>query len=136
MRGSGRSISRSESSIQAVCTIASPSALTEDHLRRVTFPIVVRTRHQSTSGTPPRGESSQRFPGVFGPFAFRPDGKVLVGIADNWRRMVAVDLATGRVLWTTADLPGEPPRYSTIHFSPDGSTLLTDRDYGAIADLG
>jgi len=71
------------------------------------------------------------FPGVFGPFAFRPDGKVLVGIADNWRRMVAVDLATGRVLWTTADLPGEPARYGTIHFSPDGSTLLTERDYGS-----
>ena len=55
------------------------------------------------------------FPGVFGPFAFRPDGKVLVGIADNWRRMVAVDLATGRVLWTTADLPGEPGvRYDSL----------------------
>ncbi len=71
------------------------------------------------------------FPGVFGPFAFRPDGKVLVGIADNWRRMVAVDLATGRVLWTTADLPGEPARFRPIHFSPDGSTLLTERDYGS-----
>ncbi len=71
------------------------------------------------------------FPGVFGPFAFRPDGKVLVGVADNWRRMVAVDLATGRVLWTTADLPGEPAAYSTIRFSPDGSTLLTERGYGS-----
>ena len=35
------------------------------------------------------------FPGVFGPFAFRPDGKVLVGIADNWRRMVAVEPGYG-----------------------------------------
>ena len=83
VRGSGRSISRSGSSIPAVCTIGSPSALTEDHLQRVTFPIIVRTRHQSTSGIPPRAESSQLFPGVFGSFVFRPDGKVLFGIADN-----------------------------------------------------
>ena len=75
------------------------------------------------------GRKLSSLPGAFAPFAFRPDGKVLVGIADNWRRMVAVDLPTRRVLWRTADLPAEPGR--AIHFSPDGSTLFADRDYGS-----
>ena len=48
---------------------------------------------------------------------------------------MAVDLATGRVLWTTADLPGEPGR--AIHFSPDGSTLSCgSRDYETQAEYG
>ena len=92
----GRSISRSDSSIKAIGTIASPSALTEDHLRRVTFHIPIRTRHQSTSGTLPRGESSPRSPGAFGPFAFQPDGKVLVAHTDE-QHILAIDLVTGRV---------------------------------------
>ena len=78
------------------------------------------------------GRKLSSLPGAFAPFAFRPDGKVLVAHRGQWRRMVAVDLATGRVLWTTADLPGEPGR--AIHFSPDGSTLLADRDYGSSRD--
>jgi WD40 repeat protein/tetratricopeptide (TPR) repeat protein len=75
------------------------------------------------------GRKLSTLPGAFAPFAFRPDGKVLVGIAENWRRMVAVDLPTGRVLWTTADLPGGPGM--AIYFRPDGSTLLAERDYGS-----
>ena len=42
---------------------------------------------------------------------------------------MAVDLATGRVLWTSPDLPGEPGR--GIDFSPDGSTLLWSRSLTA-----
>ena len=67
-------------------------------------------------------------PGVFGPFAFRPDGQALVGTADNGRRMVAVDVTTGRVLWTTKELPGEPGTQEMLCFSPDGSTLFLDRN--------
>src|SRR5262249_25756133 len=75
------------------------------------------------------GRKLSSFPVAFAPFAFRPDGKVLVASSGNSRRMVAVDLASGRLLWTTADLPGEPGNW--IQFSPDGSTLFVDRDYGS-----
>ncbi len=56
------------------------------------------------------GRKLSSFPGAFAPFAFRPDGKVLVAHADKRRRMVAIDLVTGRVLWTTSELPGESGR--------------------------
>ena len=42
--------------------MTSPSAPTEDRLRRVSFPVIVRSQRPSTSGTPPRGESSPRCP--------------------------------------------------------------------------
>src|SRR5262249_27926533 len=44
------------------------------------------------------GRRLSSLPGAFAPFAFRPDGKVLVATADKLRRMVAVDLATARVV--------------------------------------
>ena len=113
MRGSGRSISRSESSIPAVCNHL---AFSPDGRSFATSYLP----HNRANATPidlwdtASGRKLSSLPGAFAPFAFRPDGKVLVGIADNWRRMVAVDLATGRVLWTTADLPGEPGRCDSL----------------------
>jgi WD40 repeat protein/tetratricopeptide (TPR) repeat protein len=62
--------------------------------------------------------------GAFAPFAFRPDGKVLIAYADR-SRLVAMELATERVLWTTPSLPG--PLASAIDFSADGSTILAHR---------
>ena len=62
--------------------------------------------------------------GAFAPFAFRPDGKVLIAYTDAWR-MAAIDLITERVLWTTSRLPGEWGE--SIDFSPDGSTVFASR---------
>ena len=42
--------------------------------------------------------------------------------------MVAVELATRRVLWTTKELPGEPGAQEMLCFSPDGSTLFLVRN--------
>jgi serine/threonine protein kinase/WD40 repeat protein/tetratricopeptide (TPR) repeat protein len=63
-------------------------------------------------------------PGTFAPFAFRPDGQVLVAYADA-RRLVALEVVTRRVLWTTPPLPGDSGE--RIGFSSDGSTVLASR---------
>ena len=63
--------------------------------------------------------------GIFAPIAFRRDGRVLVATTADQGRMLAVDLATGGVLWTTPKLPGTWGRM--IDFSPDGTTVLADR---------
>src|SRR5262249_14623099 len=58
------------------------------------------------------------------PLAFRRDGKVLLAYADAWR-MVALDMATRQILWTSPHLPGELGE--KIDFSPDGSTVFASR---------
>jgi serine/threonine protein kinase/WD40 repeat protein/tetratricopeptide (TPR) repeat protein len=70
------------------------------------------------------GRKLSSLPGTFAPFAFRPDGKVLFAYADAWR-MLALDLVTGRVLWTTPRLPGDWGE--RIAVSPDGSTAFASR---------
>jgi WD40 repeat protein/tetratricopeptide (TPR) repeat protein len=61
---------------------------------------------------------------VFAPFVFRPDGKVMFAEAEP-RGVLAIELATERVLWTTSALPGESP--FAIDSSSDGSTVLAHR---------
>ncbi len=66
--------------------------------------------------------------GAFAPFVFGRDGKVLFACADS-RRIVAVDLATGRVLWKTGALPGQfNQRFDISH---EGSTVYVERDDGS-----
>ena len=79
VRGSGRSINRSESSIQAIGTIVSPSALTEDRLPRAIFLMTHSNATTIDLWDTASGRKLSTFRGVFAPFAFRPDGKVLVG---------------------------------------------------------
>jgi serine/threonine protein kinase/WD40 repeat protein len=67
------------------------------------------------------GRKLSSLPGAFAPFAFRPDGKVLIA-HDDQRRVVAVDLTTRRVLWMTPQTLGEFG--ARIDFSPDASTVL------------
>jgi serine/threonine protein kinase/WD40 repeat protein/Flp pilus assembly protein TadD len=62
--------------------------------------------------------------GAFAPFAFRSDGKVLFAGAEPGG-VLALELATERVLWTTTGLPGEGAVH--IDLSLDGSTVLTHR---------
>ncbi len=71
------------------------------------------------------GRRLASFPAAFAPFAFGPDGKILVANAGNRGRLVAVDLATGRVRWTSSELPGDWS--GGFAFSPDGSTVLAPR---------
>ncbi len=68
------------------------------------------------------GRKLSSLPGAFAPFAFRPDGKALVATAYDRKYMVAIDLVTRRVLWTTPQLPGDGA--SAISFSLDGSTVF------------
>jgi serine/threonine protein kinase/WD40 repeat protein/Flp pilus assembly protein TadD len=70
------------------------------------------------------GRKLSSLPGTFAPFAFRRDGKVLLAYADPWR-MVALDMASRQILWTSPRLPGD--RGGKIDFSPDGSTVLVSR---------
>jgi serine/threonine protein kinase/WD40 repeat protein/tetratricopeptide (TPR) repeat protein len=63
-------------------------------------------------------------PDAFAPCAFRPDGKALIAYADQ-SRMIAIEPASGRVLWTTPPLPGQWAH--TIDFSADGGTVLAQR---------
>jgi WD40 repeat protein/tetratricopeptide (TPR) repeat protein len=70
------------------------------------------------------GRKLSTFAGAFAPFAFRPDGKALIAHSDP-SRLVAIELATGRVLWTTRQLPGQLA--AGIEFSVDGSTVLALR---------
>jgi serine/threonine protein kinase/WD40 repeat protein/tetratricopeptide (TPR) repeat protein len=63
-------------------------------------------------------------PGTFAPFGFRRDGKVLFACVDSWR-VVAVDLATKGVLWTSRPLPGDWAE--NIVIGPDDSTVFATR---------
>src|SRR5262249_41777030 len=65
---------------------------------------------------------------AFAPCAFRSDGKALMACADQ-SRLVAIDLATERVLWKTPPLPKQWT--GTIDFTPEGSTVLAQRTDGA-----
>jgi serine/threonine protein kinase/WD40 repeat protein len=62
--------------------------------------------------------------GALAPFAYRADGKVLYATAEP-RGVLAFELATERVLWTTDGLPGDYP--FAIDVSSDGSTVLAVR---------
>ena len=64
-------------------------------------------------------------PGAFAPFAFRPDGQLLAAFAHDQRRVLAVDLATGRVVWAAPHLL--PDLKLDIAFSRDGSTIVLAR---------
>jgi WD40 repeat protein len=70
------------------------------------------------------GRKLSTLPGAFAPFVFRPDGKVLLAYADQ-SRLVALELATKRVLWTSPPLPEQFP--GELQVSADGSTILVLR---------
>ena len=70
------------------------------------------------------GRKLSTLSGAFAPFAFRPDGKALIAYADH-ARIVAIELASGRVLWTTQPLPGAVA--DQVGFSADGSMVLAFR---------
>jgi WD40 repeat protein/Flp pilus assembly protein TadD len=70
------------------------------------------------------GRKLSTLPDAFAPFAFRPDGKALIAYADQ-SRLVAIELASGRTLWTTPPLSGQWA--GTIDFSADGSMILAHR---------
>jgi serine/threonine protein kinase/WD40 repeat protein/tetratricopeptide (TPR) repeat protein len=71
------------------------------------------------------GQKLRSLPGMFGPFAFGPDGKILFAHADE-RRMIAIDLLAGREIWTTAPLAG--PYAARVNLSHDGSTVFAERN--------
>jgi hypothetical protein len=82
------------------------------------------------------GRKLSTLPGAFAPFAFRPDGKALIAYADP-SRLVAIDLATERMLWpqgTSRPLPGQWG--SAIDFTPNGSTVLAERGADRGDDAG
>jgi serine/threonine protein kinase/WD40 repeat protein/tetratricopeptide (TPR) repeat protein len=62
---------------------------------------------------------------AYPPAAFRPGGKALIAYADHHSHIVAIELATERVLWQTPPLPGEWG--GVIDLTPDGSTFLALR---------
>ena len=70
------------------------------------------------------GAKLRTLPGAFAPFAFRPDGEVLFAVAEP-RGVMAVELATGRALWSKTELPGEFADH--IDLSSDGSAVLARR---------
>jgi serine/threonine protein kinase len=70
------------------------------------------------------GAKLQTLAGAFAPFAFRSDGKVLFALAEP-RGVLAIELATERVLWSRTELPGENAQH--IDLSSDGSTVLAHR---------
>jgi WD40 repeat protein len=70
------------------------------------------------------GRKLSTLSGAFASFAFRPDGKALMAYVDQ-SRMAAIELATGRMLWTSAPMPGSWPGH--IDFSGDGSVVLAER---------
>ena len=75
-----------------------------------------------TSGTPPCAK-----PILLAPFTFRADGKVLYAFTEP-RGVLAIEIATKRVIWRAESLPGEEPH--DIATSSDGSTLLVHRHGG------
>ncbi len=78
------------------------------------------------------GAKLRTLAGAFAPFAFRSDGQVLYAVAEP-RGVLAGDLATGRALWSTTELPGEFAQH--IDLSSDGSTVLAHRGGPSGVDL-
>jgi serine/threonine protein kinase/WD40 repeat protein/tetratricopeptide (TPR) repeat protein len=70
------------------------------------------------------GAKLKTLAGAFAPFAFRADGKALFACAEP-DGVLAIELATERVLWRTTALPGAS-RFG-IDPSPDGSAVLAHR---------
>ena len=70
------------------------------------------------------GAKLKTLAGTLAPFAIRTDGKVLFAVAEP-RGVLAIELATERVLWRTMALPGPLPAH--IDLSSDGSTVLAHR---------
>jgi hypothetical protein len=70
------------------------------------------------------GRKRSTLTGTIAPFQFRNDGNALIAYADPGH-MVAVDLQSRRVLWTTPRLPGD--RGESIKLSPDGRTVFASR---------
>ena len=74
------------------------------------------------------GRKLSLLPSAFAPFGFRPDGKVLVA-ADATKHVIAIDLVTERVLWTSPQLSGE--FWETLEFSSDSGTILVTCSEGS-----
>ncbi len=70
------------------------------------------------------GAKLRTLAGAFAPFAFRTDGKVLFAVAEP-RGVLAIELATERVLWRTTALAGALPY--DIDLCSDGSMVLAHR---------
>ena len=122
--GSGRSISPSGSVRASVSALTSASAPTARRLPRVSVRAIVTARRPSVIWDTASGAKLKTLDGALAPFAFRTDSKVLFAVAEP-RGVLAIELATERVLWRTMALPGEFP--SEIDLSSDGSTVLADR---------
>ena len=73
------------------------------------------------------GARLQTLDGVLAPFTFRADGKVLYAFTEP-RGVLAIEVATKRVLWRAESLPGELA--FDIATSSDGSTVLVHRHGG------
>jgi serine/threonine protein kinase/WD40 repeat protein/tetratricopeptide (TPR) repeat protein len=71
------------------------------------------------------GRKLSTFPGAFAPFFFHPEGKIVFAHSERPERVQAFEPATGRVLWTSAPLPGDESSGMTL--TPDGSLFLQRR---------
>jgi hypothetical protein len=78
------------------------------------------------------GRKLSTLSGAFAPFTFRPDSKVLIAHADQ-SRMVAIELDTMRVLWSTPPLRGQWA--GPINFDADASIFSALRSDHAGNDL-
>jgi serine/threonine protein kinase/WD40 repeat protein len=78
------------------------------------------------------GRKLSTLSGAFAPFAFRPDGKVLIAHADQ-SRMVAIELDTMRLLWSTPPLRGQWA--GRINFDADASMISARRYDGLENDV-
>ncbi len=70
------------------------------------------------------GRRLRFLPDTVSPVAFRPDGTFLVATSTDRRRLLAIDPATGHMLWRTPRLSQDKEVVGLISFSPDGSTVL------------
>ena len=70
------------------------------------------------------GAKLRTLAGVFAPMVFGRDGKVLFALAEP-RGVQAIELSTGRVLWTNTQLPGL--QTDRIDLNSEGSTVLATR---------
>ncbi len=70
------------------------------------------------------GRRLATFPGYFWPFDLSPDGKRLVATSASWDGTLAVDLATGRPLWS---IPSGFKYCGQVTFGLDGSVVLEHR---------